>query len=65
MSTGYSAARCAPERAITNTDRKPPVAPDAGRQRWRWFLLLWIAGVLAVGAAAYLLRFVLALVQPD
>ncbi|MCB1449014.1 MAG: DUF2474 family protein [Nitratireductor sp.] len=28
-------------------------------QRIGWFLLLWVAGVLAVGAVAYVLRLVL------
>ncbi|MEX2202063.1 MAG: DUF2474 family protein [Dongiaceae bacterium] len=62
MSTGSSAARAAPEKAITSTERHSDSsgAPKRrGLQRVGWFLLIWVGGVAAVGAVAYGLKALL------
>ena len=36
-----------------------PTSPPSRRQRWLWFVGLWAASVLTVGAIAAVIRFAL------
>jgi len=61
MCTGCSAARSGPVPATTDGPGAVRVrAPTGGRwRRLGWFVLLWLGGVVTVGAVAFLLRSLL------
>ena len=58
MPIGCSAARSIPKGATTDgRTRRPGI--NSLLQRIGWFVLLWLAGIAAVGIVAFLIRSVL------